>query len=78
MHIEIGSMRQFQYVPTTYVTEIKQTYFEIYTQQESFPLAFLFYISQSANQYIQEVFHVNLNKFENAVTHLFLLILGNN
>ena len=28
--------------------------------------------------HIQEVFHVYLNKFENAVTHLFLVILGNN
>ena len=28
--------------------------------------------------YIQEVFHVYLNKFENDVTHLFLVILGNN
>ena len=27
---------------------------------------------------IQEVFHVYLNKFENAVSHLFLFILGNN
>ena len=27
---------------------------------------------------IQEVFHVYLNIFENAVTHLFLVILGNN
>ena len=27
---------------------------------------------------IQEVFHVYLIKFENAVTHLFLVILGNN
>ena len=27
---------------------------------------------------IQEVFHVCLNKFENAVTHLFHVILGNN
>ena len=27
---------------------------------------------------IQEVFHVNLNKFENAVSHLFLVISGNN
>ena len=26
-------------VPTTYVTEIKETYFEIYTKQESCPLA---------------------------------------
>ena len=26
---------------------------------------------------IQEVFHVYLNKFENAVTHLFLVIFGN-
>ena len=26
---------------------------------------------------IQEVFHVYLNKFENAVTHLFFIILGN-
>ena len=27
---------------------------------------------------IQEVFHIYLNKFKNAVTHLFLVILGNN
>ena len=27
---------------------------------------------------IQEVFHVYLNEFENAVYHLFLVILGNN
>ena len=27
---------------------------------------------------IQEVFHVYLNKFANAVTHLFLVIFGNN
>ena len=27
---------------------------------------------------VQEVFHVYLNTFENAVTHLFLVILGNN
>ena len=27
---------------------------------------------------IQEVFHVYLNKFENAATHLFFVILGNN
>ena len=27
---------------------------------------------------IQEVFHVYLNKFDNAITHLFLVILGNN
>ena len=26
---------------------------------------------------IQEVFHVYLNKFENAVTHFVLVILGN-
>ena len=28
-------------------------------------------------KHLQEVFHVYLNKFENAVTHLFLVILGN-
>ena len=27
---------------------------------------------------IHEVFHVYLNKFENAVTHLIFVILGNN
>ena len=31
-------MRQFQCVPTTYVTEIKETYFEIYTKQVACPL----------------------------------------
>ena len=38
--IGIASMRQFQWVPTTCVTEIKETYFEIYTKQVSCPLAF--------------------------------------
>ena len=37
VHIEIASMRQFQCIPKTYVTEIKETYFEV-----SCPLAFLF------------------------------------
>ena len=27
---------------------------------------------------VQEVFHVYLNKFENVVTHLFLILLGYN
>ena len=27
---------------------------------------------------LQEVFQVNLNKFENAITRLFLVIMGNN
>ena len=27
---------------------------------------------------LQEVFHVYLNKFENAITHLFLVTFGNN
>ena len=37
-------MRQFQSVPTTYtyVAEIKETYFEIYTKQVACPLAFSF------------------------------------
>ena len=30
-------------LPTTYVAEIKETYFEIYTKQVSCPFAFLFY-----------------------------------
>ena len=33
-------MRQFQCISTTYVTEIKETYFEIYTKQVSCTLAF--------------------------------------
>ena len=33
VHIVIASMKQFQCVPTTYVTEIKETYFEIYTKK---------------------------------------------
>ena len=32
-------MSQFQCVQTTYVTEIKETFFEIYTKQVSCPLA---------------------------------------
>ena len=42
VHIGIASMRQFQCVPATYVTEVKETYFEIYIIQVSGPLAFLF------------------------------------
>ena len=53
-------MRQFQYVPRTYVTEIKETYFEIYTKQVSCPLAILFYTSQTANQY-QNICHCMVN-----------------
>ena len=41
VHIGIASMRQ-SCVPTTYITEIKETYFEIYTKQVACPLAFLF------------------------------------
>ena len=32
-------MRQFQCVPTTYVTEILETYFELYIYQEPRPLS---------------------------------------
>ena len=35
-------------------------------------------VEPSIIQCIQEVFHVYLNKFENAVTHLILVIFGNN
>ena len=42
VHIGIASMRQFQCVPTTYVTEFKEKYLEIYTKQEPCQLAFLF------------------------------------
>ena len=43
VHIGIASMMLFQCVPTAYITEIKETYFEIYTEQVSFPLAFLYF-----------------------------------
>ena len=45
MHIEIASVRQFKCLPTTYVTEIKDTYFEIYTKQVACPLAFLYILN---------------------------------
>ena len=35
-------------------------------------------VSCHRRKHLQEMFHVYLNKFENAVTHLFLVILGNN
>ena len=38
---------------------------------------FLKYIICCKNQNLQEVVHIYLNKFENAVTHLFLVILDN-
>ena len=39
VHLGIAAMRQFQSVPTTHVSEIKETCFEIYTKQVSCPLA---------------------------------------
>ena len=39
VHIGIASMRQIQCVPTTYVTENMETYFEIYIYQDACPLA---------------------------------------
>ena len=44
VHIGIAStsMRQFRCTPTTYATEIKETFFETYTKQVACPLAFLF------------------------------------
>ena len=41
-------MRQFQCVPATYVTEIKETYFEMYTKEVSLSLAFLSITFQTA------------------------------
>ena len=40
LYVDIGiaSMRQFQCLPTKYVTEIKEPYIEIYTKQVSCPL----------------------------------------
>ena len=40
-HVKFASTGQFQCVPITYVTEIKETYFEIYTKHVSCPLVFL-------------------------------------
>ena len=51
LHIGIATMRQLQCVPTTYVTEIKEEYFEIYTKQVSCLLALPLLTSQFANQY---------------------------
>ena len=34
VYIGFASMRQLQYEPTTYRTENKETYFEIYAYQE--------------------------------------------
>ena len=51
VHIGIATMRQLQCVPTTYVTEIKEAYFEIYTKQVSCPLDLPLFTSQSANPY---------------------------
>ena len=42
VHVGIASIRQFQYVPTINVTEIKETDFKIYTKQVSCPSAVLF------------------------------------
>ena len=38
----VGAHWKFQCVPTTYVTKLKEPYFEIPTKQVSCPLAFLF------------------------------------
>ena len=42
VQIGIASVSQFQCVPTTYVAEIKETYFEIYIYQELCLLALPF------------------------------------
>ena len=47
--------------------------FDVYLQVIQAILKFPYLITP-----IQEVFHVYLNKFENAVTNLFLAIFGNN
>ena len=46
-------------------------------------ISYKFYFNErfwpSETEYVvPEVFHAYLNKFENVVTHLFLVILGNN
>ena len=46
--------------------------------QKPLVVAWIFYDCSATDQTVQEVFHVYLNKFENAVTHLFLVILVNN
>ena len=38
-HIVIASMRQLQYVPSTYVTQYKENYLEIYICQVACPLS---------------------------------------
>ena len=48
-------MRQFQCVSTTNATEIKETYFEIYTKQVSCPLALpLLNISSTKIAYLHD------------------------
>ena len=42
VHIGIASMRQFLCAPSTFVTEIKETFFEINTKQVSCPFDILF------------------------------------
>ena len=39
MLLKIRNKRQYQYVPTTYVTKNKEKYLEIYTFQVSCPLS---------------------------------------
>ena len=47
----VDAIRQFQCIPITYVTGIKEPYFEISTKQASCPLALPHLPSQTANQY---------------------------
>ena len=62
-------MGQVECVPTTYATEIKETYFEIYTKHVSFPLALP--LLNISNMPISTKIHVivylhdnNINKFD--------------
>ena len=52
------------YVPTTYVPEIKETYFEIYIKQVSCPLAFLFQTPQTPIRIFTVCLQNNLLKFD--------------
>ena len=49
-------MRQFQCEPTTYVTEIKETYFEIYTERNFQLVDFKLIISDQALITLKQIF----------------------
>ena len=80
MHIGIASLRQFQCVPTTSVTEIEEAFFEIYSKTSIVPIVFASYkllklpISIKIPVTLPQIVYTYISKFE-FMNYLFANLL---